>query len=553
MDFTNSVNKRFRIFLIVISSLMLGFSYPPFQIGVFAAFAFVPFFIAFESIDNYGTAFRYSYLWLIIIHIIALYWTGGFTHCKDYYLIIAGILLIIFHPFFYLPAIAAFVFIRKQYGFKISILSFPLVWLSIEYSRTLTQFAFPWLTLGNTQTYDLSVIQITEITGVYGLSFWLLVINVLSYYLYAKLTLKEWKYLSARSIQFVIIIIIIYFLPKIYGIIKLQNCEDKKLPVTKSTRIGIVQPNIDPFEKWEGFSDWQLKILQDLTHDVSKYDVDLVIWPETAVPFYLLHPVNKEYFDLIKNQVDILKINLLTGVPDIIYYPIDDRVPKSSKLTSDGQKYDTFNSTILLQHDSNEITKYAKMILVPFSERVPYSEELHFLNAMQWNFGLGGWGIGADTTIFHFQQNDTTTVSFCNLICYESIYPGFVANFVRKGAEFITVITNDSWWGNTSGAYQHAQYAILRAVENRRWVIRCANGGISCFINPNGEVLYPAKLFERTIVTNRITLNRELTFFSKHGDWFPEICVIVLSFVLASGTGKKIYYKIKKSKENEIY
>ena len=529
--------------------MLLGISFPPFQTGIFAAIAFIPFFILFESIEDYPTAFRYSYLWLFVFHCITLYWAGGFTHGKDGFLMLAGTALLVFHPFFYYPFVWAFMFFRKQFGFKASIFTFPLFWIGIEYTRSIGEYSFPWLTLGNTQTYDLSVIQIASVTGVYGISFWLLCLNVLIYFLYAKITVKDWKPLSPQAIIFAFVLIAFYLFPKIYGRIQLNKSAEVKQHT--QFRVGIVQPNIDPFEKWEKSVDAQLAIHQQLTNELAKQHVDLVLWPETAVPFYILDPNNRYYFNLIKHQVDSLNLNLLTGMPDIHYYHENESIPKSSKTAKNGERYDSYNSSMLLQHGIPEVQTYSKMILVPYAERVPYSDELSFLNAMKWNFGLGGWGFGKDTTVFQFYANNSEA-KFSNLICYESVYPGFITNFVRKGAQFLTVITNDSWWGNTSGARQHQQYAILRAVENRRWVARCANGGISCFIDPYGNIFQPTTMFTQVTITQDISLNDELTFYSKHGDWLAESCIILGLFLLSASAGKKIYYSIRKRDSDEI-
>jgi apolipoprotein N-acyltransferase len=244
---------------------------------------------------------------------------------------------------------------------------------------------------------------------------------------------------------------------------------------------------------------------------------------------------------------------LFTGVPDIRYYQPGEIIPGSSKVAANGQRYETFNSSMLLQPNVAEIQKYAKILLVPFAERVPFSEELSFLNAMKWNFGLGGWGIGRDTTVFQFHAKNIPEVRFSNMICYESVYPGFVASFVRKGAQFLTVITNDSWWGNTSGARQHEQYAVVRAVENRRWIARCANGGISCFIDPFGHTMQPTEMYTQSTIVENIELRNDLTFYSRHGDWLAESCLVLSLFFLTAAFGKKVYYNIRSKESNEIH
>ncbi len=126
------------------------------------------------------------------------------------------------------------------------------------------------------------------------------------------------------------------------------------------------------------------------------------------------------------------------------------------------------------------------------------------------------------------------------MVCYESIFPEFVSSFVNRGAEFLVFITNDSWWGNTSGARQHCQFAVLRAIENRRWVVRCANGGISCFIDPFGRIIDKTQMYTEASITGSIEPRTELTFYSRHGDWLPRIAAIVAAFMIGGSFLKSL-------------
>ncbi len=234
-------------------------------------------------------------------------------------------------------------------------------------------------------------------------------------------------------------------------------------------------------------------------------------------------------------------VPLLTGVPDIVVYAAPVEPPRGSKMLRDGTRYETFNSSILLLPGVDTVQKYAKTLLVPFAERVPYSDVLGFLNAAQWNFGLGGWSIGRDTALFRLPLRGGDTAEFGNLICYESVYPGYVAGLVRRGARFLTVITNDSWWGNTAGPYQHRQFAVLRAIENRRWIIQCANGGISFVVDPSGRILTETEMFTRTALAADIGLPTGLTPYTRHGDWFAESCFVLSLFVFFATAIHRIF------------
>lgn len=561
MNAPSALPPYLRYILIALSGILLAFSYPPFTTGVFAGFAFVPLFIVFEEILTVGKAFRVSYLAFLTLNVLTLWWVGGFIHAKDPYMMAAGLSLLLAHPVFMAVPMLAFTFLHKNLSYRPAILFFPFVWVAFEYLHSITQLAFPWLLLGNTQTYDLAAIQFASLTGVYGISFWLLWVNVLGFYLYKKLSTQTWKTFSWQSIMGAVGIALLYFAPKIYGNNVLQS--EKTIPPNAipdgsdtvvvphphrgakspyDVRIGIVQPNIDPFEKWQTHAEKQLASLEELTHLFSREEVDLVVWPETALPFFIFAPQNYHVFERIRAEVDSLGISLLTGIPDFIHYPDPATAPRSSRVMKEtGQRYDYFNSSMLLQPRVAEIQKYAKRILVPFSERVPYAEVFTFLQLLQWDFGLGGWQIGSDMTVFRLNVRSGAQVRFANLICYESIYPGYVAEFVRRGAQFLTIITNDSWWGNTFGPYQHQQYAVLRAVENRRWIARCANGGISCFIDPYGRVVQSAPMFRRTNLIGEVRPRSDLTPYAKHGDIFAQGCLMISGLILATAIGKKFY------------
>ena len=233
---------------------------------------------------------------------------------------------------------------------------------------------------------------------------------------------------------------------------------------------------------------------------------------------------------------------MLTGIPDIVIYRDPGTAPRGSRSLPDGTRYETFNSSILLVPGSDSIQKFAKTLLVPFAERVPYSDILGFLNAARWNFGLGGWSIGRDTALCRLPLRGGDTISFGNLICYESVYPDYVAGLVRRG-NFITVFTNDSWWGNTAGPYQHRQFAVLRAVENRRWVIQCANGGISFVVDPSGQIRSETEMFTRTALMAGIGTPETITPYTRHGDWFAELCFVLTLFILFTTMVHRTYRK----------
>jgi len=183
------------------------------------------------------------------------------------------------------------------------------------------------------------------------------------------------------------------------------------------------------------------------------------------------------------------------------------------------------------------------MKLVPFGERVPFVDQLPFLGSLiKWGVGISGWNIGRDTALFKMSSpaKENNTIMINGLVCYESIYPILVANSVAKGADFIAVVTNDSWYGKLSGPYQHKDYAVLRAVENRRAVVRAANGGVSCFINPLGVIENETEMFTKTFLVVNVPLQQEETFYTHNPLIIPIFSVVFSVWILGLFILKKI-------------
>jgi apolipoprotein N-acyltransferase len=274
----------------------------------------------------------------------------------------------------------------------------------------------------------------------------------------------------------------------------------------------------------------------------------VVFWPETAVPARLLSATALWYRNMLHGEVDKRRLAVVTGFPHMIVYEDSLLAPPSSKrIRSTGERYDDFNAAVIFQPDTKGVQWYGKMKMVPLAERIPYADAFYYLDFLRWDVGIGGWQIGIDSTIF---VEETSGTRFSVMICYESTYPDFVASFVRKGAEFISVITIDSWWGHMSGAFQHSQFAVFRAIENRRWVVRCALGGISGFIDPFGRFHDKTPLFERAVLARTVPRHRELTFYTRHPDLLPLGSVVIAGLFVAAGAGRRYKEKHRKRQWN---
>jgi apolipoprotein N-acyltransferase len=536
---------RYRLLLCALSGLMLGFSFPPSPFGILACFGLVPLLIVLAEVDRLGTALRYSYLTFFIFHLITLNWTGGYVHGNDTYMMIAGAATMIIHPVFYWVPITAYFLVRRHVGDRAALVALPAFWVAYEYSHSLSEWSFPWLTIGNSQSYDLARIQFISLTGVYGLSLWIVILNCLAYALYSSLAVRNTTRVSRRDVVLLGVFVFLWLLPLGYGLWVLSTHESRVPGADgeSTVTVGIVQSNVDPWDKWRSGNyetvTLYLGLTERLVDSVRSQKADLILWPETALPFYVLSPRYASLREEIKAFVDRLGVPVLTGLPNAVFYADSTRAPRSAKrIPSTGERYDSFNAAALFQPGSDSIAWYGKMKMVPLAERIPYADFLGFIDFLRWDVGIGGWAIGRDSTIFVEKKSGTR---FCTMICYESVYPSFVSTFVRKGAEFIAIITIDSWWDKMSGAYQHEQFAIFRAIENRRWVARCAVGGISCYIDPYGRVYDKTELFTRALLNRKIGRSSVLTLYAKHGDWLSEICVVFSGMFLAAALGRKFF------------
>jgi apolipoprotein N-acyltransferase len=538
--------------LSVASGILLGFSFPPSPFYSLAYVAFIPIFFLFAVTKSYSQLVKYSYLFLFIFHLITVYWTGGFVVGKDIWMMTAGTAVILVHPVLFIPVVVLAFAVKKKLGLVNGLIAFALFWTSFEYLHSLGEYSFPWLTLGNSQANDLNRIQIIEYTSVYGLTLLIFAFNIIAFLILFNQMRVAWKYQSRKVLSLISALVVLYFGSALYGIFTL-----KTEPVSSKRKIsvGILQPNFDPWDKWGGnnHDKWESYLQQfnyyfTETKQLAKSKPDIIFWPETAIPFHILLPRYSLYFSELLSLTDTLNLPIYTGLPTAEYFDSLHAPATAERVGTLNIFVESYNSAVLIQpkHVIGQIHK--KSILVPFAERIPYAEAFRFLiEPLKWNVGISSWGKGGDTIVHELSLKDGHQAKFSGMICYESVYPNYVREFVKRGAEFLVIITNDSWWGNTSGAYQHASFATLRAVETRRWIIQCANGGISMVVDPTGKRRQVTDLYTRTKFISDVDLLSNTTFYVEYGDIVAQICLavsimILIAVILLHGKVKRNEY-----------
>ncbi|MBN2410886.1 apolipoprotein N-acyltransferase [candidate division KSB1 bacterium] len=493
------------------TSLLLAFSFPPFKTGFLAYVALIPFFLLLENKHGFD-AFRWGYLTGLFIDIATLFWIGWVTVPGLF-----GALLIL--PLYIGLYALLHTFLIRNLGIRAYII-LPFLWTCIEYIQSIGETAFPWNYIGYTQSYYLTFIQFAEYTSIYGVSFWVVLLNVLIFLLW-----RKWSdILSRRGLFFTLLGL--FLIPFLHGQYVLNSQQQSQ----KKIKIALLQGNIDPFEKWQNdLYEKNFHVYENLSQNAINKEPDLLVWPETATPFYLRY--EQVYLERIRNFVDSTKTALLTGSVDFEYL--------------DDGSYLYYNSALGFEPNLYYIQRYAKMILVPFSERVPYKNYFPFnvLKNLLYDMalGIGDYSKGEDYHIFSFRtkslyekKNYGFTYKFAVPICYESVFPNHIRKLTQKGVDFLIIITNDAWFGKTSAPFQHTQIAVFRAIENRVAIARCANTGISCFIDAVGHVRKSTPIFKEASIIDDVPLRKNETFYMKFGNIFALVSLITTVICILS-------------------
>ncbi|WFB64441.1 apolipoprotein N-acyltransferase [Sphingobacterium sp. WM] len=523
-------------FLSILSAALLWLAWPPIPYTSFLLFiAFVPLLIAVENIirGDYKhkgrKVFGFAFLTGVIWNTASIYWV---YNAMNAFLGAFPSFMISLIPFTLAPLLMGLVFrlyyqLRKKNSILISFMGLVSFWMAYEYLHQSWELAFPWMTLGNGFANFHQIIQWYSVTGVYGGTLWIWVANILAFLWYwqrkEKIEVYNQKVLLAIFGGWVLI-------PAIGSFIGYSSYEEHVNP----SEVVTVQPNIDPYSKWGPISpEEQLKTLTDLSQKVAKLNTEFFIWPETAISGS--NGINEEEFreyDQYQTVVDFLEPyhngNVLSGIESYVIYQ-DQKTITARPIGN--VFYDSFNAGVLVD-GSSKLQFYHKSKLVPGAEKMPFGKALTILTPLFKHFGgtTGGYGSQAEPSVFY----SASGIGVAPVICYESIWGNYVAEYIKKGAQFIAVITNDGWWGDTSGKDQHLQYAKLRAIENRRWVVRSANTGISAFINQRGDIVQKSSWWVPTALSQEINLSEDLSFYTKYSDLIVYFSFItgLLSIVL---------------------
>lgn len=541
------------LLLSLISALLLSISWPTYGIPFFIFIALVPLLMMEHEITKFSTIkrkgwaiFGLSYLTFIIWNIVTTGWLYGSKNPDGTHSLMAVVFPVLVNSLLYSIVFIFYHWFKRIQGTYWGLVFFIAIWMSFEKFHLNWELTWPWLNLGNVFSEYPKLIQWYDTFGATGGSFWILLINVFSFY-----TLRIWEAGRKRKILLknLGILSLGIILPMIISFMKYKNFEEKP---EGSINIMMLQPDLDPYN--EKYAKDSLQILNDLLELAEKNSTtkfDYYLAPETAIPgsgsisesgfeHNLLFKKIKKFLITKPNSV------FATGISSHKLFFSETEAPKNAYKTTQGIWVESYNAAIQIAPNQKE-QLYHKGKLVPGVEIFPYMNVLKpLLGDAMINLGGTVASLGTDKERKIF-TNPYNKGKLAPVICYESIYGEFTTEYVKKGANFFAIMTNDSWWGVTQGHKQLLSYAKLRAIETRREIARAANSGISAHINALGEIEEDTFYGDTTVLPSKIKLYNEKTFYVKSGDLLSRISIFALGFmifyIVAKWIQKKIFTK----------
>lgn len=534
------------IVLGLISAVLLSISWPTYGIPFFIFFALVPLLVVEHDISKFSDTkrkgwkiFGISYLTFLIWNIVTTGWLYNSLNPDGSHSLLAVVIPVLANSLLMSLTFQIYHWYKNAAGTYFGLVFFVAVWMVFEKIHLSWEFTWPWLNFGNVFADYPKLIQWYDTFGATGGSFWILAVNVFAFY-----TLRIWEAGRKQKnlIKNLSILIAAIVLPMLISLFQYNSFKEKPIGTVK---VLMLQPELDPYN--EKYAKDSLTILNDLlqlAQQNSKGQIDYYIGPETSLPgFGSISETGFENSLLLNNIKGFLaqhpKSIFATGISSHRNFWNENEASAGAQKYTDAEIWrDNYNSAVQII-PNQKVEVYHKAKLVPGVEIFPYIKILKpLLGEAMLNFGGTTSSLAVDKERKVF-SNPFNKGKLAPIVCYESIYGEFVADYVKKGANFLAIMTNDSWWGVSQGHKQLLAYAKLRAIETRREIARSANSGISAHINALGEVEADTLYLDKTALYSEIKLYDKLTFYARTGDLLSRLCIFVVGFLLVYYFGEK--------------
>lgn len=526
------------VLLTLISAMLLSVSWPTYGVPFFIFFALVPLLMMEHGVSKFSdynrkswVVFGLSYLCFVIWNVVTTGWLYGSKNPDGSHSMMAVVFPVLVNSFLYSLVFQCYHWYKNAQGTYWGLGFLIAIWMSFEKFHLGWELTWPWLNLGNVFSDYPKLIQWYDTLGATGGSFWILLINVLIFY-----TVRIWEAGRKRKelIKNSSIVAALIIIPMIISVVKYNQFDEKPIG---SVNVLMLQPDLDPYA--EKYTQDSLTIENDLlslAERNSKTKIDYYIAPETALPGR--GSISETAFEksvILNNLKGFLTKHpgsvFATGISSHRFFTNDNNLPKEAYQIHTGLWVESFNSAVQVI-PNQKVEVYHKGKLVPGVEIFPYMNYLKpLLGDAMINLGGTVASLGTDKERVAF-SNPFNKGKIAPIICYESIYGEFTGEYVKKGANFLAIMTNDSWWGVTEGHKQLLSYAKLRAIETRREIARAANSGISAHINAKGEIMEDTFYGDKTALFSKINLYDGMTFYTRSGDLLSRFSIFALGFLL---------------------
>ncbi len=472
-----------------------------------------------DSRRGWWSVFGYALLNFVGWNLATIWWIGYATPVGPFAATLASaaqsmLVFMVFHT------------ISKRAPRSLAYVTLVSLWITFEYGYTVSEFSWPWLLLGNGFSNDIWAIQWYEYTGIFGGSLWVLLSNVL---IFTALTSRE---VSARfwaavvTLTPLIISTIIFFTYTPEG--------------SSTMKVSVIQPNVDCYTKFVGSNKSQEQNILELLSEVPA-DTELILLPETSIPGHFAEErIEMATFPSKGIAPQLEGRKLIAGLSTTLMYQEGEQSDTARKLTGRAAYYDLFNSAALIGDDGIEALRHKARLVIGVENTPSWIFKVFKFFVIDLGGVVGQIGMGRTGEPF-----DVAETKVGGAICYEGLYGNFYGEFVRNGAELMTIISNDGWWGDTPGHRHLYTLSAVRAVEHRRAIARSANTGVSGFIDSRGVSQQSLGWEERGVLTQEVLLSSKLTVYTIYGDYIARIMLFLaglsLMYYVAYRARKKHY------------